>query len=227
MFKRILTILAIGTFAIAGGGAAAGYNHGATLSKDGHVTYLASPSHTGEGLPSFHPRKLKTIFSNFNPKYPNGLYWCCAGLSVMGSKGPLQKIFADAVQFSPTADAKVTEIDAAVGRVSGTSTILLSIYMDHNNIPGKALGSFTADLIQDGTCCILATGKGKAIRIKAGKLYWAVVSTTTPDSDTWASWNFNSVDDLTGMMTTSTNDQGQWQPGQIFAPVPAFAIYGK
>jgi hypothetical protein len=226
MLKQILTVLVTGAF-VGASGVAARTARGATLSKDGHVTYLASPAHVAEAQPSVHPPKPKTIFSNFNPKYPNGVYWCCAGLTVIGSKGPLQKIFADAVQFSPSADAKVTEFDAAVGRITGTSTILLSIYTDKNGIPWKALGSYTANLVQDGNCCVLAVGKGKPIPIKAGKLYWAVVATTTPDSDTWAAWNFNSVDDLTGMLTTSTNDQGQWQPGKVVAPVPAFAIYGK
>jgi hypothetical protein len=221
-----LAILIIGTFV--GSGAVAGNNRAATVSKDGHVTYLAPPASASYAPPSIHARAIKTIFSNLNPKYRTGRYWCCAGLSVMGSKGPLKKTFADGVRFSPAADAQVTEIDAAVGRVSGSSTVVFSIYTDRNGTPGRALGSFTANLIQDGGCCVLGVGTGgTAIHIRAGRQYWAVVSTTAPDSDTWASWNFNSIDDLTGMMTTSTNALGQWQPGQIFAPVPAFAIYGK
>ena len=54
MFKQVLAILAVGAFANSGS-VLAGSNHGATLSKDGHVTYLAPQARSGEARPSMPP----------------------------------------------------------------------------------------------------------------------------------------------------------------------------
>jgi hypothetical protein len=124
---------------------------GIVTTKDGHQTIATKPAPYTVPLQTDALSGLTVIYSNAS-KYPLGMYWCCAGWTISGSSNGTQ--YADAMPFTPSANATVKEIGVAVGYVSGTNEVTVSLNADSSGLPGSPLGSFTvSNLPIFGTCC--------------------------------------------------------------------------
>ena len=225
MINRILLATAVIAFGSSAAMAAPG--HGIMLSKDGRVTAIVR----GSGIytaPPRHDDGATLIFSNIGNKYRLGLYFCCSGATVSGPDSGLGFQSWPAMQFVPSTDATVTELDVAVEWIEGTNEVDLDLYADSGGVPGTLLKTFTATGLQsDGGCCGLAVGKDKdGIAIVAGTPYWVAVTTDKNGTDTFGSWEFNSTDQL-DPLPSAVNKGSGWVTNGGAVPAASFAVYGK
>ncbi|MBV9571164.1 MAG: hypothetical protein JO056_07980 [Alphaproteobacteria bacterium] len=227
MIKTTLAVLAVSAFA-ATGTFAANNNIGATVSKDKSITSVAHGSATYTASRAHDPKKAKAIFSNIGVKYPKGLYFCCYGNTISGASSVIAQQNWVAMQFTPSADATVGEVDAAVGYVTGTNLVDVGLYDDASGVPGKKLASGKATgLGVFGACCDLAVLNVKGgVDVKGGTPYWVVVSTDKKGDDTWAAWNFNSTDQI-DPVPIAVNQGSGWVAVGSSVPAPSFAVYAQ
>ena len=224
MIARVLVALAAA--ALAGSTAMAGPVHGIMLSRDGGITsivrgsgiYMAPPTHDG----------AQAIFSNLGTRYPMGLYFCCSGATVSGPDSALGFQSWPAMEFTPSTDATVTELDLAIEWISGTNEVDLGLYTDAGGIPGTLLKTFKASGLQSvGGCCSLAVGKDKeGIPITAGTPYWVAATTARNAPDTFGSWEFNSTDQVDAVPSAVNKGSG-WVTNGGAVPAASFAVYGN
>lgn len=198
-----------------------------TVTKDGRHVSVPYAS-TLSIAPPVHDSNLTTIYSNIGTVYPKGLYFCCYADTVSGPSSPFAQNWL-AFQFTPVANASVSELDAAINYSgTGPNEILLGLYTDAGGVPGaklseklvRGLGSFSS-------CCGLAVAVfRKAVPVAANTPYWVVATTTKASQDTFAAWNYNSSDQIDHIPIAGNTGSG-WQNLGAFAPAPAFAVYGK
>jgi hypothetical protein len=177
-------------------------------------------------LPS--PRELSVIFSNVGKKYPDGVYFCCDGLSVGGPDTDLGLLVWPAIAFTPAADTTVKIVDSSVGYSGGTNNVVISIAADAGGLPGTVLGSArVTGLSIFGDCCGLARAKFQGVNLVAGQQYWVYAGTDDEDTDFVGAWSFNSTEQIKTVRFAENYGQG-WQLINAAArPAPSFAIYGK
>jgi hypothetical protein len=219
--KRALAVLALA--ALAASPAASKTIHGVTVSKDGTVSV---PNWTGTYVaPPPHVEGAHVIYSNIARKYPQGLYFCCSGATVAGPTSALNMQDWAAIQFTPSADATVQEIDVPVQKIAGTATVNFGLYTDEGGLPGTLLMQFQATgfgLI--GSCCNLAVGKNrKGVPVKGGTPYWVALTTDSSAPDAFANWPTNSSD-IIDLLPTAVNQGSGWTSFPYNAM--AFAVYG-
>lgn len=219
--KRALAALALA--ALAASPAAAKTINGVTVNKDGTVSvskatgvYVAPPPHI---------KGAHVIYSNIARKYPQGLYFCCAGATVAGPSSALNMQDWAAIQFTPSADATVQEIDVAVQQIAGTPSVNFGLYADDGGLPGALLMQFQATGFGlTGSCCDLAVGKNrKGVRVKGGTPYWIALTTDSSNADAFANWPTNSSD-IIDLLPTAVNQGSGWTSFPYNAM--AFAVYG-
>jgi hypothetical protein len=223
--KQALAAMALA--ALVGGGASAATIQGVKLSNDG--LWVRVPNGTGHyTAPPKHAPGLSVIFSNIAVKYPMGLYFCCSGATVAGPDSPLGAPSWPAMQFTPAADATVTEIDVAVQRISGADLVEIALYDDAGGLPGKLLKKFKVSgfgII--GSCCGLSVGKdATGIAVKGGAPYWVAIITDKNGPDAFANWAFNSTDQLDAL-PSAVNKGAGWQHNGGAVPAASFAVYGQ
>lgn len=167
------------------------------------------------------PLGTTEIYSTFNTDVDNA-YDCCGGwtVSAVGSILGFQQDVA--MPFTPAADGTVRAIHAAVGWVTGTNGVAISLHADAGGLPGAALkkGSVTG-LPVFGTCCVTASIIGGA-PVAAGTQYWVVVRTNKQSADTWNAWNYNNLG-LAG--TFAFNTGTGWQLSS--SSLSAFNVVGR
>jgi hypothetical protein len=217
----IVVVLSTGSAAMASG------IPGIMMSKDGRVTSTLR----GTGIytpPPRHDYGAKVIFSNIAVKYPDGLYFCCSGATVSAPDSILKFQSWPAMQFTPSADATVTEIDVSVQLVTGTNEVDLNFYADANGLPGTLLDSAKVTGLQGtGSCCSFSGAKDrKGIPVIAGAHYWVAVTTDSGGTDTFANWAFNTTDQLDAL-PSAVNKGAGWVTNGGAVPAPSFAVYGK
>jgi hypothetical protein len=218
---------AMALVALVCGGASAATIHGVKVSRDG--LWLRIPNGTGRyTAPPQHNRKARVIFSNIAVKYPLGLYFCCSGATIAGPDSPLGSQSWPAMQFTPTADATVQEIDVAVQLISGTDLVDIALYDDAQGLPGKLLKKFKASGFGNiGGCCGLSVGKDRTgIAVKNGTPYWVAIITDSKGTDAFANWAFNSTDQLDAV-PSAVNKGAGWQSNGGAIPAASFAVYGQ
>jgi len=165
---------------------------------------------------------LKTIYSNLGTG--STVYNCCSGwtISAVGSVIGQQNWIGEA--FTPTKDATVTRLKVGVGYVTGSNGVVIGLWSDKNNVPGKILKSWGKfNLPTFGTCCTVKVENAAAgIPVKAGVQYWVVVKTGPKSSDTWDAFNLSNSANGTlanntgsGWVNLGTNQQA------------AFAVLGN
>jgi hypothetical protein len=83
-----------------------------------------------------------------------------------------------AMQFIPSDDSHVSQVQVAVQYGSGTNQINLNIYGDTDGVPGTLLaGPVTVtNLPAFPSCCTLAIAKFSPIAVTAGTPYWVVAN---------------------------------------------------
>lgn len=141
------------------------YAHGNDKSKV-HVAPQAVPAH------------LQKIFSNLGPNqyelYADDWTWYVEGPLI----GEGQQFTS--VPFTPTANAQVSQVRAAIQYFSGDKLFYLSIYGDSGGSPGSLLaGPVTVTHLPNfGTCCTLASANfDPPLAVTGGTQYWVVAST--------------------------------------------------
>jgi len=210
---------------------------GIVLSKDGRRTI--STNAPSRGQPYIENNAgLTTIFDNLAHKYPDGLYWCCAGATIEGS-GSGGPEWWQAAAFTPSTSLNLTKIEIAVGYIDGIYTdVLLSLNNDDGTgKPGTVIEKWkVTGLTAFGACCEVETKRSAGIPVTAGTQYWLVVS-TEKKSDVFAAWNSDDTKQLyteaipqayycysTAGYCGSAN--GVWTPYQGYQG-SAFAVLGK
>ena len=196
--------------------------------KHARITVVTDPA-PSIATTNLNDAGLITIFSNLGAAYPKGEYWCCTGYNVMGQNSGAGEQWM-AAAFTPAADHTVTKIEVAVGySQQGTNGVVLSLNLDNNGVPGKALKTWNASgLPRFGTCCgLVVKTESAGIPVSAGKQYWVVLSTNSKEQDTVDGWNVidtNQVDAATVATFPGTNNQ--WNAFQT-TPGLAFAVKGS
>lgn len=137
------------------------------------------------------PSGAFVIYSNLGP---GNAYACCIGWTVSESgSGP--GYFTSAMSFTPSSSAQVTQIDVALGHVSGANNATIELARDAGGIPGTVLGAWgVAGQPPLGTCCGLTTIHTGLIPVGAGRTYWVVaIAGPNGSDDTEDAWNFNTT----------------------------------
>ncbi len=153
-----------------------------------------------------------TVFNNFAAGHG---YNCCTGWTVSGSTSP-PGLSTSANEFTALVTGSVSQIDVAVGWVTGTNGATVSFWTDNSGTPGAMLGSWDiSNLPTFGTCCSFSTISGiSGINVSAGQNYFLLLSAP---SDTWDAWNFNSTGDK-GLVVQSTDGGATWHLADNGAP---------
>jgi hypothetical protein len=122
--------------------------------------------------------------------------------------------------FTPSFGATVTKILVAVGRLSGTNAVAVSLNEDSSGLPGDAIQSFVvSNLPFFGNCCEVKLAN-TATPVSGGLQYWVVVAPA--DGTTVAAWNLN-VTNQTPQPQAYT-DNGMWKLTHNIQS--AFAVQG-
>jgi hypothetical protein len=196
-FLMLLMLVALILMSI-GGTAFAANKAEVVMSKDGRKIYVTKSTRAVARAKSSESG-LVTIFSNIGKVYPRGTYFCCESYSITGPKasGRLPEYWL-AVAFTPTADHVVTMVEVAVNLLDGADHLVLSLNSDASGLPGASLKSWhLRSLPEAGSCCTVGAGEDRAgIPVTAGTQYWIVLSTVGANSDTYAGWNVEDVDQV-------------------------------
>jgi hypothetical protein len=166
---------------------------------------------------------LAVLFNNFNSD-PNNVYECCVGYTISGPSSAVAATYADAMPFTPGMNATVTKIAVAVGYVTGTNAVTVSLNADSGGLPGAVLKKFNlSGLPAFGSCCVVETHGTGGVPVTAGTQYWVVVKTTKKTKDTWDAWNLNNTD--TSSQTFAFYNNGSW--GLTSGTLAAFKVMGN
>lgn len=140
--------------------------------------------------PQAVPARLIKIFSNLGPNQFN-VYTDTDGWDVTGPDAVIIEASASGttsfqqftgIPFTPSSNAQVTQVRAAVQYVSGDKLFYLSIHGDSGGTPGTLLAGPVAvtHLPDFGTCCTLAAANfDPPLAVTGGTQYWVVASTPT------------------------------------------------
>lgn len=215
-FPLLSTLAALAIFSTSAVAGAAG----AVATPDGRTFIDAKSAPIVARQPQL-PLGTTEIYSTFNTDVDNA-YDCCGGwtVSAVGSILGFQQDVA--MPFTPAADGTVRAIHAAVGWVTGTNGVAISLNADAGGVPGAALkkGSVTG-LPVFGNCCVTASIIGGA-PVTAGTQYWVVVRTNKQSADTWNAWNYNNI----GLAGTFAFNTGiGWQLSS--SSLSAFNVVGR
>lgn len=164
---------------------------------------------------------LKTIFTNFGPTKTNFYNSHTGGDLVAGptNAGGYSEQWIG-IPFAPKQNAHVTQLQAALGYVSGTSLVNLGLYSDASGVVGTLLaqGSSTSIPI-DGTCCQVVTVTIPSTAVVAGTQYWIVAT-----SDDVNAPNLFAIWQPSNSANYGFNDaQGGWSASSTIWPAGAAA----
>lgn len=104
-------------------------------------------------------------------------------------------IVIEANQFQVAASGGVSQIDVAVGLVSGQNAFSIGVYDNNNGVPGTPLDLWDYSSPQNfGGCCALISITGiSGLNLTAGQQYFIVVRGQTDNSTTSGEWNQNTT----------------------------------
>ena len=142
------------------------------------------------------------IYDNFGP---GNAYDCCNGWTVSES-GSIPGYFTSAMSFVPSSSAQVTQIDLALGHVTGTDNATIELARDNGGDPGTVLGSWSvAGQPTFGSCCTVTTVHTGLVPVGAGRTYWVLaIAGPNGSNDTWDAWNFNTTGAVGGAIYNGT-----------------------
>jgi MYXO-CTERM domain-containing protein len=160
------------------------------------------------------PAQAGVIFDNFD--VGNG-YNSSIGWTVSGATSGEGEVWS-AMDFTSTTAFTLSEIDVALGFLTGTNPGGVTLYLETSTIPAgggapnTVLDSWLLGTLPSfGSCCGIESVFGTD-SLAANTQYWLVA---IPASDTWAAWNFNSIG-ATGNLAQSLDNGTTWNlyPGQ-------------
>lgn len=164
-----------------------------------------------------------TLYSNLGSG--SSVYNCCSGWTVSGS-GYLGTSFTSANEFQVAASGSVSEIDIAVGYVTGVNSFYVAIDADNAGLPGTQLAKFSnlSSSTTFGNCCGLVSITGiSGLNLSTGTNYWMVLGPTDTTATTWEAFNFSNS--ATGTDEYSTDGGLTWNSNGV-QPQGAFQIMG-
>lgn len=138
--------------------------------------------------------KSSTLFSDLGTG--SNVYQASNGLPVSGTGSPGATSYTEANQFTAAASGAISEIDVAVGTVSGTNSFFVSLYITSGGAPGTLVAQWSnlSSSQSFGGCCGLVSITGiTGVDVVAGTSYFLVIGPTNLDSTTSEMWNLNSV----------------------------------
>jgi hypothetical protein len=140
---------------------------------------IAHTKHSGVVIATREaPAPLKKIFTNLGPTATDN-YNDATGYYLLGPTNsvslPEQWI---AVPFTPKAGAHVTELQVAVGWISGTKKVVVGLYSDNAGQVGTLLASGSSTHIPNfGACCQLVSVHITSTAVTAATQYWIGITT--------------------------------------------------
>jgi hypothetical protein len=186
---------------------------------------VAHTTHSGAITPAKStPPALQTIYTNLGPTATD-FYNDTTGYYVTGpTNSGLISEQAIALPFTPRASAHVTALQAAIGWISGTTLVDVSLYSDNLGQVGTLLASgHSAHLPTFGTCCTTVNVNIPSTAVTAGTQYWIVATSDDVHAPTleavWQSSNdANTAANvaLGGWFTFSNN----WPAGAAKGTIP-------
>jgi hypothetical protein len=162
-----------------------------------------------------------TIVSSFGPGHG---YDVNGGLSISTIGSANADEVATAVSFTPSATFTLTQIDLALGYVSGTNAFLVELVHDNGGPTGSLIESWTFAAPDFGGPDLDALTPAGSVPLNSGTPYWVVV--LPGGSDTWGGWNHPSPDTFVGGQTVSRDRGVTWFPPVVAGGVPAFDVLG-
>jgi Ca2+-binding RTX toxin-like protein len=149
------------------------------------------------------------FFSDFSPR--GNAYQCCEGWQVSGS-GTGGTSFTVATEFLVAKSGSISQIDVAVGYVSGVNSFYAALYTDNAGLPGTLLARW--DNLSSNTpfrqCCGLVTVSGiSGLNLSAGNSYFLVLGPMSVNDTSWEEWNLNSIG-AKGLNLYSTDGGQNW-----------------
>jgi hypothetical protein len=176
---------------------------------------------TGTVATRQHDPKKQAIFTNLTQPYD-----CCEGWTLSGSpSSPIGETLFLAEGFTPTKAATATEIDVAVGWVTGSNGVTIGLYSDNNGVPGTQLWSKTVKNLDEFGTSSSSVGVGKikgGVALSAGTQYWVTLTFTKKYANEWAAWNF--TEDNDNAIPAAVDTGSGWTATQL-QPGGGFAVY--
>jgi hypothetical protein len=130
-----------------------------------------------------------------------------------------------AMPFTPTANAHVSQVRAAIQYGSGANQVNLSLYDDANGAPGNRLaGPVTVFNVPSGGCCKVAIANfSVSVPISSGSQYWVVADTPMvgPGDDFFGIWALVPQKLYQGFDTGTG-----WHSNLVLIQEAAGAVYG-
>lgn len=172
------------------------------------------------------------VYSDFGPgmasnSSTNGVGWCVSGNNAPGC-GPLTDRWI-AAPFTPGGNVTLTQIDLALGNLSGTNGAVIDLVNSTSGLPGTTiLESWTASGLASGCgLCptpILTLSSTGSLGLQGGTQYWLIAKGS--GSDTLDFW-WGNVSGKGGTQA-SNNDGASWFLAGGGAPgtLTAFDVLG-
>ncbi len=131
-----------------------------------------------------------TIFSNFGPSdsFQTGI-----GYTISGSSSPIGDTIDSAMAFTSTGNFTLSQIDAAVGNVTGVNAVTFTLNTDVGGLPGVIMESWTVTGLPafGGSYAPVSLISLPGVMLNAGQSYWLEASAGDPTN--WPAWNYNSI----------------------------------
>ncbi len=166
----------------------------------------------------------QNLYSNFGPT--GDVYNCCSGWTISGT-GTVGTSFTAANEFSPSMSGSVSEIDVAVGYVTGVNSFYVALDQDNGGQPGTQLGYWgnLSSSTTFGQCCGIVSITGiTGINLTAGDNYWLVLGPMNINDTSWEAWNLNNQGAM-GTDLYSTDGGDSWNSNGT-QTLGAFQIVG-
>lgn len=178
MFRSVL----LSTAALALVATAANASPKVTLSHDNRFVSV-EPGKAAVNLPHMLPGKQYTFGTIAKNK--EGAYFCCYGSTISGPSSFFGAAYGVAEQFIPSKSGAIKTLAAAVGYVSGSKNVTLTLYADNgNNEPGTMIAQGTGTTTtQFGFCCGITTVSISSTNLTGGTPYWVAITAGGADFD--------------------------------------------
>jgi hypothetical protein len=121
---------------------------------------------------------LKVIFTNLGPTKTNDYNITAGGYYVTGpTNGVGTSEQSIALPFTPKGNSHVSQLQAAIGYISGTKLVTLGLYSDASGVVGTLLaGGSSTKIPLEAVCCQLVSVNITSTAVTAGTQYWIVAT---------------------------------------------------
>lgn len=151
----------------------------------------------------------------FNDLGPGNSYNCCTGWTVSGTGGTGTSFTAaNLFTVSGSGNLSVSQIDLAVGYVTGANSFYASIWTDNGGLPGTQVGGALWTNLSSsepfGSCCGVVTISGiSGVTLAGGQSYFMILGPMSVNATTWEAWNWNDQG-VNGLDLYSTDGGASW-----------------